>query len=112
MKIYKAAVAIEGEGTISQMDAIEHDGKFWLVPIWLENPAIKKIKPLRLILLDSLQHQRFDPPTQFGDFAVNDPIPKDVLKGRVQQQQGFGLNMYVVIEEPDLAFDSSERTVH
>jgi hypothetical protein len=113
MKIYKAMVAIEGESSIYQMDAIEHEGKFWLVPTWLDSPDGKQSKPLRLILLDSLQHQRLD---QSGgapaDFAVNNPIPKAVLDGRPPKQEGFSLNMYVVVEAPDLIVDRSKEKLN
>ena len=41
-------------GAISSMDVIEHDGKHWLVPEWLDNKAAKvrirpvKVKPTRV----------------------------------------------------------------
>lgn len=109
MKIFKAAVPVEGETSIFQMDVIEHEGKFWLVPYWLNNPATGRSKPLRLIALETIQHQRVDS-APFGDFAVNVPIPKAVIDGRVQQQQGFGLNNYIVVEAPDIVFDQRAPT--
>jgi len=113
MKIYKAMVAIEGEAAIYKMDAIEYQGKFWLVPTWLDSPDGKQSKPLRLILLDSLQHQRLDPSGgSRADFAVNNPIPKAVLDGRAPQQQGFSLNMYVVLEAPALIVDRSKEKLN
>jgi hypothetical protein len=112
MKIHKAAIAIEGDNKSIQMDTIEHDGKFWLVPLWIDNPTTKTTRPARIILLDSLQHQRSSPGSLGGEFAVNVPIPRDVLEGRVRQKQGFGANLYIVIEAPDLTFELSARKLH
>lgn len=97
MKIYKSAVffADDQSGSIYHMDTIEYQGKFWLVPMWLESPSEGISMPARIVSLETLQHQKLlRSPT--GDFCVNQPISKDVLDG-LKTEAG-----YVVIEKPNI----------
>lgn len=94
MKIYKTMFVIEGESAFRSMDTIQYEGKMWLVPEWLD---IEKTKPARIILLDVLPHQK----TLFAvnDFALNDPIPKAVLNGKIPSKIA---NKYIVVEKPHI----------
>jgi len=58
MKIYKARLAFSGgnEGTVYTMDVIQHEGSFWLVPEWRDSHAERVSMPVRMILLDLIQH--------------------------------------------------------
>ena len=97
MKIYKATVVVAADvHNICIMDVIEYAGGFWLVPEWLDNPVRKVTKPLRIVSLATLPHQRGNSSPQF---VVNDPVPKYVFDGRVPPQEA---NKYVVVEAPDI----------
>jgi hypothetical protein len=75
MKILSVAFSIEGDTRIMKGDALEHEGRLWLVVQWLGNPAEGPAKPRRLIELDQFQLQRF-PQTrlQRRDHRRCDPI--------------------------------------
>ena len=88
----------DGGGEIYKADTIEHEGKMWLVPQWLEAPSEGWKIPERIVLLDSLPHQK-TLGSSFGDFVLNSPIPKAVFDGPIQQLQGSG---FVVVERPDI----------
>lgn len=104
MKIYKTMVFFEQDttGTIHQCDTIEYQGKFWLVPQWLEFPAEQVTKPLRIICVETLPHQK-TLGSPFGDFALNAPISRAVFEGQIQPPPG---SPYVVIERPDIPLKS------
>lgn len=87
------------DGSIYKMDTIEHEGKMWLVPEWLDNARGGWRKPARIICLDVLPHQRT--PGGPADFVLNAGIPKAVCDGQLPQQQE---DLYVVIEAPDIKF--------
>jgi hypothetical protein len=79
-------------------DAIQYQGKFWLVPEWLVSPDGQWRKPKRIISLENLEHQdlrklRLRP----ADLAINESIPKDVLDGKIA---GHPHSKYVVVELP------------
>jgi hypothetical protein len=111
MKILSVAFSIEGDTRIMKGDALEHEGRLWLVVQWLGNPAEGPAKPRRLIELDQFQLQRFAQTTQFGNGAVGHPIPKRLLDFPIPSQLA---GKFVVLEEPDLTVLRSEvqKTVH
>ena len=82
-KIYQTLIFYEGgKGEIFCIDTIEYDEKMWLVPGWLEAPSEGWKTPVRITLLDSLDHQTA--PADFeADFVLKLPIPKDVFEGRI-----------------------------
>lgn len=90
----------DGEyGKIFKADVITHEGKSWIVPEWLENSATGKMKPVRLILLDSLPHQKIpvgakDRP---ADFVLNKPIPMCVFDGQIPHETTFEFH---ILESP------------
>jgi hypothetical protein len=101
VKIYTTAVSFSdvADGGIFKCDTIEYQGKMWLVPEWLENPKAGWTMPARIILLESLPHQTTTG-NAFGDFVLNQPIPKAVFNG---QQSG---GIYIVLERPDIKIKS------
>jgi len=101
MTALQAAVIISDEagkgGEIHKMDVIEFDGKFWLVPEWIDSPDKKVTMPARIVLLDVIPHER----SQGKDyqFIVSGSVPKSVFEGRVPPELE---DQYVVIERPDI----------
>jgi hypothetical protein len=96
MKIFKIVIQRAEDGALSMCDAVEYEGKLWLVPEWTAFPAERIQKPVRIISLDGLTLSRVGPQYQ-ADFALQNPMTKDVLAGRGTTGSP------VVIEEPDLS---------
>ena len=81
---------------------IDHAGRPWLVPQWIENREEQVTMPERIICLDGLPYQRG------GDlgaielkYILNFPIPMTVLYEEIPPEQSFGL---VVEMHPDIKF--------
>lgn len=83
-------------------DTIFWQGKYWLVPEWLENIDTKKRQPKRII---SLVDQEQMKPAHSHDFQVGEPIPKAVLDGKVPVELRA---KYQLINLPDIWFDNPE----
>jgi hypothetical protein len=94
MKIFKTIVS-DGQ-SILPVDTIEHEGKLWLVPLWIEDQDTKEKWPARRIQMDILAHKKLGPP-QPWDFHLLDPIPKGVLDGTVPSKEAHG---FVVVDSP------------
>lgn len=107
MKIYKTLYAFTDAelGKIFKCDTIEFEGKFWLVPTWLENIAEGTIKPERIICLDYLPHKRTSSGSP-ADFILNRPIPKCVFDGEIPAEATFRFD---IIEHPDISIDIQEK---
>ena len=101
MKILKTLVFFSGDpelqGQICAMDTIEFEGKMWLVPEWLDNREEGFSYPARIILLDTLPHEKSKSPLE--DFLLTDPLPKAVFDGQVPPESELD---YVVVERPDI----------
>lgn len=98
MKHFKAKVIIEDGTGIYDCDGIEHEGRDWLVPLWLETLGGEVKKPERIVPLDRL------PGVQKASFAgasyiVGAPIPKAVMHGPISQQLA---DRYGVILNPSI----------
>jgi len=102
LKIYKTMVYFSDDthGNIYKVDTIEYEGKYWLVPEWLESPQEGLTMPKRIILLETLQHQK-NIGGAISDFVLNDGIPKAVFDG----EQAGGI--YIIIENPDIKIHSA-----
>jgi hypothetical protein len=98
MKIFK--VAVPGLGKIESYDAIEHEGKLWLVPHWIDNLTRKETRPFRIIRFDNLAHQSTKG-AQWGDFALTHPLPPALFEMRPLEQQIAGIEY---LEAPDIPF--------
>ena len=94
MKVLKTFVAVGNE--VHKVDTIEWQGKFWLVPLWVEAKDLGLQRPVRIISLSDLAHQKGGPG---ADFVLTDPLPKEFfdLAGPSAQEGRF-----VVVEKPEL----------
>jgi hypothetical protein len=106
MKILKTGVGSD-TGTIYKCDTIEHEGKLWLVPQWLDVPAKGVRKPRRLIRMDSLPHQPMTNPAYGLDYILNDGIPKAVLEGTAPSEQA---DEFEIVDLPEIEFPIPPRT--
>jgi hypothetical protein len=97
MNTFTTAVSFFGEDQVSpsKVDTIEHEGQFWLVPEWIVDSKTGTRMPARIILLDKSMHQKTTGHA-FGDFVLNQLIPRAVFEGR---QTG---GPYTVVERPDI----------
>jgi hypothetical protein len=105
MKILLVIVGSD-DGKIYKVDAIEHEGKLWLVPHWLDVPAQGLTKPARLIRMDVLPFQRMTNPAYGADFVLNAPVPKALLEPNTPRQEVPG---FEVQELPEISFPISDR---
>ena len=101
-KIFCAMAGNDTDGTIYKIEAIEYDGKLWLVPRWLEVPARGVSMPARIIRFDNQPHQRLPD----GDYLLNGPIPKVLLGPTTPKQQVPG---FEYVELPDIEILDSVR---
>jgi hypothetical protein len=105
-RIFKTFVSVET--SIFPMDTIEYEGKFWLVPRWLESIEEGWLTPERIISLENLQVQDLRKmPSPSADFSVSVPIPKFVFDGDPEQPKAAG---YRVVQYPPIRF--RKPTVH
>jgi len=84
----KAIVQSEDDGTIYEIDLVEHDNELWLVPHWYDVPALGVTKPNRLIRLKSLRYQapvgsdyRYSVKTPIATALLNLPTPRQPIPG-------------------------------
>jgi hypothetical protein len=98
MKIMKVGVGSDG-GNIFKCDAIEHEGKLWLVPEWLDVPARGVTKPRRIVRMDSLPHQPMKNPAYGMDYILTWYMPKAVLDGTAPPEQA---SQYEIVELPEI----------
>jgi hypothetical protein len=82
MRRFAAIIFIEGSTSLARCDGIEHEGRDWLVPFWLDTTDGEWSTPERIIPLDHL------PLVQKSDFAwaryvVGAAIPKALMSGPI-----------------------------
>lgn len=79
------------------LETVEYQGGRWLVPHWLADHARGVRIPIRIVRMDSLEHQA----VQFGEaaFVLSSPVPKAVLDGVAREVAGV---RYEVVESPDI----------
>lgn len=101
VRLFKVLMHIEGDhGGEYDQDAIEYEGKLWLVPEWSDSPVLGYRIPTRIISLETLRYQRWEA-GPYAEYVINDPMPIDVLEGRAPPEV---LSKYVVVEMPDIRF--------
>lgn len=84
MKVFKTYLFFAGhdEGHPYLVDAIEHEGGWWLVASWLKSHATQEKIPERLVRLTGLPHREVEGlPYRF---VLSNAIPKDVFDGTAQ----------------------------
>src|ERR1700722_19089659 len=105
MRVMKTAIPRD-DGSPLICDSIQHDGKLWLVPEWLEEASKPYSKPVRMIGLSGLQYRSM-PMGSEADFVLDYPVPQEVMRGSVQGDQAAP---FVVLERPDVRIVNSLRT--
>lgn len=106
MKVFKTGIPSDG-GMIHKCDTIEHEGKLWLVPEWLDVPAQGVRKPRRMIRMDLLAHQKMKNPAYKLDYILNDYMPIAVLEGTAPPEQA---SQYEIVELPEIKIPIPPRT--
>lgn len=108
MTVFKTMISLEGEAKFYQMDTIEHEGKMWLVPCWLEASSEGWKTPERIICLDDLPHQKGSSDI-LADFILNDPLPIFVLSGQIPKDSNYSS---IVIMRPGIRIPITSPTTH
>jgi hypothetical protein len=98
-------VGDDTDGVIHKCDAIEYDGKLWLVPHWLEVLQQRVSKPARMIRFDNQQHQDVRG-SKFGDYVLSGPVPKVLLDRTTPKQPVAG---FEYVELPDVEIPETVR---
>jgi hypothetical protein len=94
MTILKAAVPSGPE--VLTCDAVFHEGKYWLVPEWLEDNESGSRVPARLVCISNLRHQvHLD--SEVHQLTVNEPVPREILDGTAEKDK---LGKFLVAENP------------
>jgi hypothetical protein len=104
MRVFRTAIPRD-DGSQFICDTIQHDGKLWLAPEWVET-AYGYSRPARLIGLSGLKYRSM-PLRSEVDFVMEHPVPEAVLQGRVQ---GADAAPFVILENPDVRISKSVRT--
>jgi hypothetical protein len=100
MKIRRCLLSVRDESGIHSMvtmDVIAHEGKFWLVPEWLDNQTKTATRPVRIVSLETMVHHRTE--GQNPEFLVENPIPTYVFDGQIPPAEA---SKYVVVEYPGI----------
>jgi hypothetical protein len=112
MRVMKTAIP-RADGSQLVCDTIQHDGKLWLAPAWLEEASKPYSRPARLIGMSGLKYRSM-PMRSEVDFVMEHPVPEAVLEGRVR---GAQTAPFLILERPDVRILKSvltapvERTV-
>jgi hypothetical protein len=101
MQVFKTYVTYGG--AIHLTDTIEHDGKLWLVPHWLDTIDGRWTSPARIIRIDLLRHSRFGA----SEYLLNDPLPKELFDERSPKEPIAG---YEVVELPEIQFATPKKS--
>jgi hypothetical protein len=96
MAVRKMLFLMEQGGKLIEGDVIQHEGKLWLVPEWLEGPTKGTECPARIICLDGLLLNKPGAQYQGVDWVLYTPLNKDILEGRRVSSNPL------VIEKPDI----------
>ena len=97
MRVMKTVVPRD-DGSQIVCDTIQHDGKLWLAPAWLDESSKPYCRPVRLIGMSGLRYRSM-PLRSEADFVVEHPVPQAILEGHVQGKQA---EPFVVLERPDV----------
>jgi len=97
MRVMKTAIP-GADGSQVVCDTIQHEGKLWLAPAWLDEPSKSYRRPARLIGMSGLKYRSM-PLRSEVDFVMEHPVPDAVLQGRVQDEEAAP---FVILEGPDV----------
>lgn len=89
---------ITDEG-MSLFDTIEHEGRKWLVPLWIDGtPAPGCSRPVRIVGI-----RYAVPDTAWSNLWLNSPLPTALFEGHVPPQLQM---QYCVTESPAVYVDN------
>lgn len=103
-RIFAVMIVGPEQGTTALCDGLEHEGKLWLVPQWLDVPGQGLTKPVRLIRFDQLEHTHSPGAKDGIEYVVNVPIPKTLFDIRTPKITEPG---FEVVDLPELALPRS-----
>ena len=83
IELKKLTVFVAAGTKLFNGDAVEYQGKLWLVPRW-NKMSNGTVRPAIMIRFDNLKHQG---ETMGRDYLINQPIPEAVLGG--ESTEGF-----------------------
>lgn len=83
---------------IYTVDVIAHEGEFWLVPEWLDNPSTGLSKPARIVRLKSVPHRECLGHSR-ADFLIPFGVPKAAIFGPYPSPGQLPLDW---LEAPDI----------
>ena len=101
MKIMKTLVTLidlDAQGQMLDVDTIEHEGKLWLVPEWIDTLDGKWTKPTRIICLAGLPVEKGTPQTGV-DYVLQFPMTKAILNGQAPTESSHA---FVFVEDPPI----------
>ena len=104
MRVLKTAIPRD-DGSQVMCDTIQHDGRLWLAPAWLDDPGKPYSKPARIIGMNGLKYRSM-PLRGDVDFVMEHGVPDAVLEGRVS---GADAAPFVILERPDIRIPNSAR---
>jgi hypothetical protein len=104
MRLFRTEIPTD-DGARVICDTIQHDGKLWLAPEWLEDPAKPYSKPVRLIGLSALKYRSIAMSSRV-DFVLDQPVPVAVLQGQVPRAEAAP---FVILEHPDIRVPNTIR---
>ena len=94
--IYRANFV--AEDGLYDVDIIDHNAEFWLVPEWLDNPSEKWSTPARIIRLNSIPHRKCLG-SPLADFLILPGVPKAAIFGPYPY---IGPLQVEMVEAPDI----------
>ena len=106
MKIRRTLVGFEGDSIqqLRRVDTIEHEGKTWLVPYWIDNLDKGTSRPERIVLLDLLEYTDSDGLRGISH-TLKTPMPKCVFEG---QNPPPSKGVFVIVENPPIEVQTHE----
>jgi hypothetical protein len=96
-KVFKTVVAEKDGGSIRECDTIEHEGRLWLVPSWIDNRQAGYSSPAQIVGPAAHRFQAMGP----GRYLLDGPVPRAVLDGQARPNTHAE---YEVILRPTIRF--------
>ena len=98
MEIFQVFITNDVESKISLCDAIEYEGKLWLVPEWIGAKGGTYRSPARIIRFDNLSYAPVDPKYP-ARYVLRAPVPKELLNCAARPRANSG---FEIVEAPDI----------
>jgi hypothetical protein len=79
--------------------AIEHEGRVWLAPHWIDIPEQGVKMPKHIIPIDLFEYQRVASVPPGGDYVVNTGLPRQLLDPEIPKELQ---NKFQVVDRPNI----------